>query len=89
MIHGPDRGNYPNEYKFIKIEKPSLVAFKRHSKPHFQMVATFEEIAKNETQVIFKMLFDSPEECTYLKPFVVDKKEENFDRLEVELKKMQ
>lgn len=88
MMHGPDKGNYPNECEFIKIEVPSLIAWKRHSKPHFQVLTTFDEITENETQVVFKMLFNSPEECNKLKPFVVDKNEENFDRLEIELNKM-
>ena len=88
IMHGPDKGNYPNECEFIKIEVPSLIAWKRHSKPHFQVLATFDEITENETQVVFKMLFNSPEECNKLKPFVVDKNEENFDRLEIELNKM-
>jgi len=88
IMHGPDKGNYPNEVEFIEIEKPSLIAWKRHSKPHFQVLATFHKVSDNETKVIFKMLFNSPEECSKLKPFVVDKNEENFDRLEVELNKM-
>ena len=46
-MHGPDKGNYPNECEFIKIEKPSLIAWKRFSKPLFQILAVFEEINKN------------------------------------------
>jgi len=88
IMHGPDKGNYPNECEFIKIEKPSLIAWKRYSKPLFQIVATFEEVSKDKTKIIFKMLFNSAEECNKLKPFVVDKNEENFDRLEDELIKM-
>jgi hypothetical protein len=34
------------------------------------------------------MLFASAEECNKIKRFVVDKNEENFDRLEIELTKM-
>jgi len=34
------------------------------------------------------MIFDTVEECEKLKPFVVDKNEENFDKLEIELSKM-
>ena len=34
------------------------------------------------------MMFDTVEECNKLKPYVVDKNEENFDRLEVELGKI-
>lgn len=88
IMHGPDKGNYHNECEFIKIEKPSLIAWKRHSKPLFQVVATFEEIASGQTNIVFRMIFDTPEECNKLKPFVVDKNEENFDRLEIELLKM-
>ena len=52
------------------------------------MVATFEQLSADQTKIIFKQIFPSPEECNKAKKFVVDKNEENFDRLESELKKM-
>ncbi|OFZ66393.1 MAG: ATPase [Bacteroidetes bacterium RIFCSPHIGHO2_02_FULL_44_7] len=88
IMHGPDKGNYANECEFILIEAPSRIAWKRHSKPLFQVLATFEELTGDETKVVFKMLFETEEECQKLKKYVVDKNEENFDRLEVELTKM-
>ena len=88
VMHGPDKGNYVNECEFLKIEKPTLIAWKRHSKPLFKVVATFEEISATQTKLIFRMVFDSAEECNKLKPFVVDKNEENFDKLEDELARM-
>ncbi len=88
IMHGPDKGNYLNECEFIKIDKPNLVAWKRHSQPYFQVVAIFEQVSANATKIVFKMLFNSAKECNKLKPFVVDKNEENFDRLETELTKM-
>lgn len=88
VMHGPDKGNYANECEFIKIEKPSLVAWKRHSKPLFKVVATFEKVTNDKTKIVFRMIFDSPGESNKLRPFVVDKNEENFDRLEKELIKM-
>lgn len=87
-MHGPEQGNYENDVEFIKIDEPNLIAWKRHSKPLFQILTTFEAISENETKVVFKMLFETVEECQKLKPYVVDKNEENFDRLEVELSKM-
>ncbi|MBB4803395.1 uncharacterized protein YndB with AHSA1/START domain [Flavobacterium nitrogenifigens] len=87
-MHGPEKGNYENDVEFIKIEKPNLIAWKRHSKPLFQILTIFQSVSENETKVIFKMLFETEEECQKLKPYVVDKNEENFDRLEVELSKM-
>jgi uncharacterized protein YndB with AHSA1/START domain len=88
-MHGPDKGNYQNECEFIKIEEPTLIAWKRYSKPLFKIVATFEELSANATKIIFRMVFDTPKESDKLRPFVVDKNEENFDRLEAELAKMQ
>lgn len=88
IMHGPDKGNYANECEFIKINNPSLIAWKRFSKPLFQVVVTFEEVAEGKTQIIFKMLFNSSKECDKIKRFVVDKNEEVFDRLENELVKM-
>lgn len=88
IMHGPEKGNYANECEFIKIEKPSLIAWKRYSKPLFQVVATFEEVGLAQTKLVFKMLFDTAEECRKVKAFAVDKNEENFDKLELELEKI-
>jgi uncharacterized protein YndB with AHSA1/START domain len=88
IMHGPDKGNYTNECEFIKIDAPNLIFWKRHSKPLFKVLATFEEISSDKTKIIFRMIFDTAEQSNKLRPFVVDKNEENFDRLEVELAKM-
>ncbi len=88
IMHGLDKGNYANECEFIKIDKPSLIAWKRYSKPIFQVVAAFEEVSSDETKIIFRMLFNSADECRKVKKFAVGKNEENFDRLETELIKM-
>jgi uncharacterized protein YndB with AHSA1/START domain len=87
-MHGPEKGNYQNDVEFLVIDPPSFIAWKRHSKPLFQVVATFDEVAADQTKVVFKMLFDTAEECAKLRPFVVDKNEENLDRLEAELTRM-
>lgn len=87
-MHGPDKGNYQNHVEFVKIDEPNLIAWKRHSKPLFNIVATFEEVEGNKSKLVFRMVFDTPEECSKLKPYVVDKNEENFDRLEAELAAM-
>ncbi|MES2240423.1 MAG: SRPBCC family protein [Bacteroidota bacterium] len=88
IMHGPEKGHYPNECEFIKIDEPSLIAWKRHSKPLFQVLVTFEEIAADKTKIVFKQLFETAKECNKLKPYVINKNEENFDRLEEELKTM-
>ena len=87
-MHGPDKGNYPNECEFTRIEKPSLISWKRYSKPLFRVLATFDEVTAGSTKVVFRMIFDTEDECRKVKKFAVDKNEENFDRLESELEKM-
>lgn len=87
-MHGPDKGNYVNECEFIIIETPSRIAWQRISKPIFQVVATFDEISEYKTYLVFKMLFNTAADCRKLKPYVIDKNEENFDKLERELIKM-
>ncbi len=88
VMHGPDKGNYQNECEFTKIVAPSLIEWKRITQPLFNVVAQFEIVEQHQTKLIFKMVFDTPEECAKIKKFVVDKNEENFDKLEIELEKM-
>ena len=88
ILHGPNKGNYPNECEFTRIERPSLIAWKRYTKPLFEVVATFEVVSAGMTKIDFKMIFNSAEECNKVKGFAVEKNEENLDRLEDELNKM-
>jgi uncharacterized protein YndB with AHSA1/START domain len=89
IMHGPDKGNYVNECVFIKIDKPDLIAWDRVSKPVFRVLAQFERVTDGRTRVIFKMIFSSSsKEYETIKKFAPEKNEENFDRLEAELKRM-
>lgn len=85
IMHGPDKGNYVNECEFLIIEKNSVIAWKRISKPLFNILARFESMDEVSTRNTFNMIFSSAAECAKLRPYVIDKNEENFDRLEKEL----
>ncbi|MDO9375194.1 MAG: SRPBCC family protein [Ferruginibacter sp.] len=85
IMHGPDKGNYPNEVEFVQIDEPTLIAWKRISKPLFNVVATFEAVGTDKTNLVFRMVFESANECDKIRRFAVEKNEENFDKLEVEL----
>src|ERR1043165_1056498 len=65
-MHGPEKGHYENECVFLKIDEPLLIAWYRVSKPLFQIVASFEAIADDKTEVTFRMLFETAEECNKL-----------------------
>lgn len=88
VMHGPDKGNYPNECTFVAIKEPEFIIWNHHPHPKFQIEARFEEVSKTDTRIIFKMKFDTVDECNKLKSFAPEKNEENFDRLENELTQM-
>ena len=88
IMHGSEKGHYHNECEFTEIIKPSLLSWKRHSKPLFNVRVTFEEVAPGKTKVVFKQIFETARECSKVKKFAQDLNEENFDRLEKELKNM-
>jgi uncharacterized protein YndB with AHSA1/START domain len=87
-MHGPDKGNYENACTFVAIRESALLAWDRQSKPIFQVVVAFDEIAEGKTKVTFSQKFETAEECNKLRKFVPEKNEENMDRLEKELEKM-
>ena len=87
-MHGPDGTDYHNGIVFKKIEKPGLIIFD-HLKPmhKFQVTASFEEIG-DKTRLIFRMLFETVDECEEVKKYVIEANEQNFDRLETVLSNM-
>ena len=85
-MHGPGKGNYENECEFEIIEEPLLITWKRHSKPLFKVVFEFER-AEQGTQLTFRQVFETGEECEKIRKYTVGKNDENFDRLEKELGK--
>lgn len=88
-MHGPDKGNYPNECEFMTVDKPTLISWKHFSNPVFFVVVKFEAISGGKTKIDFKIIFNTAEECIKVQVFAVDKNEENFDRPETEPAKMQ
>lgn len=77
--------DYPNECVFIKMERPHFISWHHISKPEFIIEASFSVLSSSETEVSFKMIFPTAEDCSRLKDFVSEKNEENMDRLEMEL----
>lgn len=87
-MHGPEKGNYENSSVFKIVEPMKRIAWKRHSPPLFDMEVGFKKLSATEMEISFRMLFDDQETCEKMRPFVVPKNEENFDRLEAELLQM-
>ena len=84
-MHGPEKGNYENESVFKTIQPLQLISWKRVSKPLFDMEIGFKKLSDSKTEISFRMMFDTAEDCEKMKNFVLPKNEENFDRLEKEI----
>lgn len=87
-MHGPEVGNYENSSVFKTVEPNKLIAWTRNSQPLFDMEIAFETQSDSTTKITFRMIFKTEEECEKIRKFAEPKNEENFDRLEKELKKM-
>jgi uncharacterized protein YndB with AHSA1/START domain len=86
VMHGPGGvGNYKNECEFLVIDKPNLLVWQRISQPLFRVVTTFDETADGNTNLVFRMQFETKELCDKIRGFAPDKNEENFDKLEAVL----
>ena len=88
IMHGPDNKDYPNESEFVKIVEPELLVFNHLSNPVFQVRTEFTEVTSVSTRVTFRMIFPTQELFDALKNYVPEKNEENFDRMETELQKI-
>lgn len=85
-MHGPEKGNYENSSVFKTVLPNKLISWARKSQPLFDMEIAFEKLEENKTQISFKMIFATAEECEKMRKFVKPKNEENFNRLEREIK---
>lgn len=84
-MHGPEKGHYENSSVFQIVEPLKRIAWKRVSQPLFDMEIAFTKLNDSTTEISFRMLFDTAEECAKIKHFAGPKNEENFDRLEKEI----
>lgn len=81
-MHGPEKGHYENASVFTAVEPGVRVAWSRRSHPLFDMEISWQPLEEGASEITFRMIFPTAEECTKMRPFVVPKNEENFDRLE-------
>jgi uncharacterized protein YndB with AHSA1/START domain len=84
-MHGPEKGNYENSSVFKSVEPYKSIRWQRISKPLFEMEVEFKKLSDSETEISFRMIFETEEECNKIKNFAGPKNEENFDRLELEI----
>ena len=88
VMQGPDGTRYPNESEFVEVAPLERIVLV-HLRPmhRFELTMTFADEAGG-TRLSWRMLFDSAEEVERIRPYVPAANEQNFDRLEEQLKAM-
>lgn len=80
-----EENNYPNEMVFHVIKKECIV-MEHTVEPHFSTEVLFEKLSESETKMTWISTFENPEFLTQMREYLIEKNNENFDRLETELK---
>jgi len=84
-MHSADGQDYENEHIFHKIEKNHII-MEHIVEPIFTLEVILEELGTNETKMIWNSSFANAGFLEKMRNFLIEKNNENFDRLEAELK---
>ena len=88
VMHGPDGTDYPNHSVFDEVIAPERIVFRHLDAMHeFQMTILFAD-QDGKTRITWRMLHPTVEKCDRVRSFVIEANEQNFDKLEAELSKM-
>jgi uncharacterized protein YndB with AHSA1/START domain len=87
-MHSPDGTDFSNKIIFIEINKPEGIVLNHVSGPKYQITAIFEDLG-NKTRLTWRQTFESEGVFNNVKTFAETGNEQNLDRLEAQLVKMQ
>jgi len=89
IMHGPGKRDYLTKCEFMEVAAPELLAWRHLSEPQFTAVAHFRMVTRRITSITFTMRFESEEACASIKNYSMFKNEEAFDKLEIELERIE
>ncbi|WP_298933142.1 SRPBCC family protein [uncultured Ramlibacter sp.] len=84
-MHGPDGKGYPNRSRFETIEPDATIVFQHLNAPVFRMTITLAA-EDGGTRIGWRMLFDNAQLREQIAAIVVPANEQNFDRLQAQLR---
>lgn len=87
VMHGPDGTDYPNRSVFEEITPASRLVIRHLPEPAFVLTMTLTEQG-GKTRLHWQQRFDSAQVRERLAAVCVPANEQNFDRLEAELARM-
>jgi uncharacterized protein YndB with AHSA1/START domain len=80
-MHAPDGADHPNRKDFLDIVPPSRIVFRHAQAGHeWVMTMTFTDLGER-CHVVWRMRFATVEQAEEVRAIVVEKNEENLDRL--------
>lgn len=88
IMHGPDGKEYENESKFETVIENEKVILHHISKPEYKAEFVFSASGTSSSVLVWVMEFETEKAYQALRDIVAEKNEENLDRLEAELKRM-
>ena len=87
-MHGPNGADYPNQCKFLEIDRPERIVLLHESNPRFTITALFEDLG-DRTRLTFRQQFESNRDFEIVKNYASDGNEQNMDRLGALLAKIE
>jgi uncharacterized protein YndB with AHSA1/START domain len=90
VLHSPDGTDYENTKTIIEIIPDERIVYQHHSEVHgFVMTVTLTSATQDATDMEWHFVFPNDEHHRNVKAFIENANEENFDRLETCLRRMQ
>jgi uncharacterized protein YndB with AHSA1/START domain len=80
VMHGPDGSNYPNESRFMELQRPSKLVIQHLSPPHFVLTVTLAEYAAG-TEITWQQAFEDESVAARIRHIVEPANEQNLERL--------
>lgn len=86
-MRAPDGSEHPNDSVFVEVLPGQRIVFD-HRPPHpYRMTLSFDDEPAGGTRITWRMQHPTAQDCAAVRPFVEPANEQNFDRLEAELRR--
>jgi len=86
-LHGPDGTDYPNENRFVRIERDRLLEIDHISDDHHFVLTIELEAQGASTLVEWRQTFDTVEHYRRVLPIVAVANDQNLERLAAEVRR--
>lgn len=85
VMHGPDGRDFDNHAEFIRVDKPKLLTWFRHTAPFFKVIVEFKKVSENQTSLKWDMIFKDSHTTNQMRSFLEEKNAENIEKLNATL----